>query len=66
MFDLSALVDLSLGAAALAQLRGFRRDVRAYMTANDARHESHEVRLDGLEAVTLVAGEPTLVGYRVK
>lgn len=54
MFDLSALVDLALGGAALAGLRAFRKDVRAYMESNDARHGRHEIRLDRLEVAAVL------------
>lgn len=70
MFDFSILGDLALGAAALAGVRGLRKDVRdGFKEAADAmalhttRLDNHETRLDELEVVEMEAGEPTLLGF---
>lgn len=70
MFDPSALWDLALGAAALAGVRGLRKDIKAgfketaeALSLHTTRLDDHETRLDTLEVVEMDAGEPTLLGF---
>lgn len=69
MFDPSALWDLALGAAALAGVRGLRKDIKAgfketaeALSLHTTRLDNHETRLDELEVIEMEAGEPTMLG----
>lgn len=72
MFDFGALGDLALGAAALAGLRGLRKDVKEgfkgtaeALVLHSDRLDKHEARLDELEVIEMEAGEPTLLGFKM-
>ena len=72
MFDIGVLGDLALGAAALAGLRGLRKDVKVgfentaqALELHSEAIENHETRLGDLEVIEIIAGEPTLVGFQL-
>lgn len=72
MFDIGVLGDLALGAAALAGLRGLRKDVKAgfentaqALELHSEAIENHETRISDLEVIEIIAGEPTLVGFQL-